>query len=399
MKILIITQYFWPENFRVNDLAKELNKIYSVSILTGEPNYPSGKIFDEYRLNKKKFSNYSGIPIYRSPIIPRGKNFFQLLLNYLSFIVSSSMFILIKLRKEKYDKIIFFGTSPLTSAYSAKLASAIFKCDFYIWVLDLWPDTLYQFKIFRNNLFNFFLNLILSPIYLSSKKIFVQSIYFIDILSKKFKIEKNKIIFLPSWTENEYLNNRIYYKKNRKFIKIVFSGNLGIAQNLTELIIKLSFLNGTNIKVYLIGEGSKRAEIKKTINKLKLNKNFILLKSYRNNRMPYILKCSDFLLITLKNIYPLNITLPGKFQNYLGIGKPIISISNISSGDIVKKHNLGISTDINNISKKNFKSLLEKIYKDKKKYNNICVNCLNYAKNNFSKKKIINKLVREINSD
>ena len=88
MKILIITQYFWPENFRVNDLAKELNKIYSVSILTGEPNYPSGKIFDEYRLNKKKFSNYSGIPIYRSPIIPRGKNFFQLLLNYLIFIIS-----------------------------------------------------------------------------------------------------------------------------------------------------------------------------------------------------------------------------------------------------------------------------------------------------------------------
>ena len=102
MKILIVSQYFWPEYFRINDLAKELskNKI-EVDVLTGLPNYPHGKIFDEYKKNKKNYSRLDDVNIYRIPIIPRfsGSNI-NLFFNYISFLVSGIVFGLFKLRKK-----------------------------------------------------------------------------------------------------------------------------------------------------------------------------------------------------------------------------------------------------------------------------------------------------------
>ena len=79
MRILIISQYFWPENFRVNELAEYLKKKnHKITVLTGVPNYPKGKIYKEYKINHKKFKRYKSIEIIRAPIIPRGSNYFTL---------------------------------------------------------------------------------------------------------------------------------------------------------------------------------------------------------------------------------------------------------------------------------------------------------------------------------
>ena len=152
MKILIISQHFWPENFRINDLAKKLNENNSVTVLTGLPNYPNGTLYEEFKKNKKSFNNYFGIKILRIPIILRGKGFFKLFLNYLSFILSASSFVILKLRKEKYDKIFFFGSTPLTSCYPAILLSKLTKTELYIWLVDFWPNSLFQFSFFKLNI-------------------------------------------------------------------------------------------------------------------------------------------------------------------------------------------------------------------------------------------------------
>ena len=121
MRILIVSQYFWPENFRINDLAKNLKKNkYEVDILTGEPNYPDGEFFKDYLKNKKKYSYFKKIKVYRSPIIKRGNGSqINLLINYLSFNISSIVLAYFKLKNKEYDYILTFGTSPITTAITS----------------------------------------------------------------------------------------------------------------------------------------------------------------------------------------------------------------------------------------------------------------------------------------
>ena len=119
MRILIISQYFWPETFRVNEVVEYLrSKNFKVDILTGIPNYPEGKLFDEYKSNKNKFNNYYGAAIFRVPVFLRrdGRKIF-LFLNYISFIISSIIYGSFLLKNKKYDIIFSFATSPLTSSF------------------------------------------------------------------------------------------------------------------------------------------------------------------------------------------------------------------------------------------------------------------------------------------
>lgn len=398
MKILIISQHFWPENFRINDLAKKLNENNSVTVLTGLPNYPNGTLYEEFKKNKKSFNNYFGIKILRIPIILRGRGFFKLFLNYLSFILSASSFVILKLRKEKYDKILFFGSTPLTSCYPAILLSKLTKTELYIWLLDFWPDSLFQFNFFKLNIIQKILKFFTKKKYHSFNKIFVQSEHFIELLYRDYKFPKDKIVYLPSWTEKSYVNNEIVYNK-KKYIRIVFAGNLGIAQNIPEFIKKIKFIKNTNIKIFFIGDGSKKVEIKKLIKSKNLENNIFTVKSYPNIKMPKILKFADFLLLILKNQHPLNITLPGKFQNYLGLAKPVISISNYATEKIINENKLGFSLNIEELNHKNFINKIESIMYKRDLYCSISSNSLNYSKTNFSEESILNKLIFEMKND
>ena len=99
MRLLVVTQYFWPENFRINDLVAELaNRGHQVTVLTGLPNYPDGKVFPEFQVDSAEFQEYEGARIVRVPMMPRGQGGLRLILNYLSFAISASFLGLWKLR-------------------------------------------------------------------------------------------------------------------------------------------------------------------------------------------------------------------------------------------------------------------------------------------------------------
>ena len=149
MKILLISQYFWPENFRVNELAEELVKIgHQVTILTGYPNYPKGDIYSEFLLNKHKFREYKGAKIIRVPIFPRKNNIPNLILNYLSFLLSTIFFGYYQLYGKKFDVILTFQLSPATIGITSAFFSLIKNCPNIFWILDLWPDTLIALNLF-----------------------------------------------------------------------------------------------------------------------------------------------------------------------------------------------------------------------------------------------------------
>src|SRR3990167_4950191 len=142
MNILIITQYFWPENFRINDLAESLAlRGHQVTVLTGKPNYPTGKFFPGYSFLRKDQEIYHGITIIRAPLLARGKNSkLRLALNYLSFAIFASIVGLLKCR-HKPDVIFVFEPSPITVAIPAIVYKTFRKVPVILWVQDLWPES------------------------------------------------------------------------------------------------------------------------------------------------------------------------------------------------------------------------------------------------------------------
>ena len=142
MKILVITQYFWPESFIINDLCLALKERgHEVSVLTGKPNYPQGRFNNGYSFFNKTTEYWNGIKIYRSPLIPRGKGSgFRLFINYLSFAIIASVRLLFI--NKKFDKIFVYEPSPITVGLPGIVAKYKFGAPMYFWVQDLWPESI-----------------------------------------------------------------------------------------------------------------------------------------------------------------------------------------------------------------------------------------------------------------
>ena len=397
MKILIVSQYFWPENFRVNELAEGLIKLgHKVTILTGYPNYPKGDIYLDFKNNKKKYNNFNGAEIIRVPILPRKSNKFNLVLNYLSFSFNSILMGYLKLRKKNFDLVFTFQLSPVTVGVTSAFFSTIKKCPQIFWVLDLWPDTLEALGILKKkwqlNLFKILINWI----YKKCNLILAQSNMMLEEI-KKYPSVKNNALYFPSWGDsNLFLNSNKGAKEieNKNIFTIIFAGNIGEAQDFPNLLNAVKTLSLKKIKkfrIILIGEGSKKEWIKKEIKKLNIQDYFEFHKSYPLKRMSEFFFHADALYVSLLNKKVFNITIPGKIPFYLSSGKPIIGMICGEAAEIIKESKSGLvcnSGDHERLSE----IINEIINSDKKSLLDMGLNGKNYAEKEFSKSLLINKL-------
>lgn len=151
LRILVVTQYFWPENMRINDLVRDFTeKGHSVTVLTGLPNYPEGAVFDEFLAAPERFNDYFDARIVRVPMLPRRKRSINLALNYLSFFTSASVVGAYKLRGEQFDAVFVYAVSPIMAAIPALVIGRLKKTPVFVWVLDLWPETLRAVGVLKN---------------------------------------------------------------------------------------------------------------------------------------------------------------------------------------------------------------------------------------------------------
>lgn len=395
MEILIVTPHFYPENFRINDLAKELNnRSHSITVLTAIPDYPKGKYYTGYGLLKNNRENYNGVKVYRAPIIPRGSGTrIRLALNYFSFIIGS-LFSCISLLRKNFDIILVFAPSPITVCIPAIIIKKIKGIPICLWVQDLWPDSVAAAGNLKSNFIPNLIEPLVKFIYKHSDKILISSKGYKNSIVKK-GISASKIIFLPNWAENVF---RIIKSSNISFsfipsnsFKIMFAGNIGIAQDFKAILESARMLKDKNVHWLILGNGSQKNWVKNKLKDYNLNHCFHLLGSYPTEKMPMYYSYADAMLFALKDKYIFSLTLPSKVQSYLACGKPILAMINGEASDLINNNNSGLvcsAGDSYGLSK----NILKMAKMTRNELDLIGNNSLKCYKKNFDRKMLIDKI-------
>ena len=349
MKILIVSQYFWPENFRINDLAQGLvERGHKITVLTGLPNYPSGKFFSGYGFFKQPRESFDGVKIIRAPLIPRGRGgAIRLSLNYLSFALFASLVALFRFRK-KYDLIFVFEPSPFTVGLPAIVLRSLKKIPLMFWVQDLWPESLTATGSVRSPLILECVGKMVRSIYKRCDRVLVQSEGFIDP-AVRAGAEPKRICFFPNWSEDIYqpakangeLPPPVEFPQG---FCLMFAGNLGEAQSLETLLGAAERLRDTqDIQWVIVGDGRRREWMQNEAHRLHLENRIHFLGKHPVESMPQFFSHSDALLATLKPDPVFSLTIPSKVQSYLACAKPVLAALDGEGARIIKDSGGGIA--------------------------------------------------------
>ena len=400
MKILLVSQYFYPENFKINDLVFSLKERgHEITVLTGKPNYPKGNFFDGYSWNSPGFETINGIPVYRANLFSRGNGgAVRLFLNYCSFALLS----LFKVRKIKgpFDAIFVYQTSPVTVGIPAVYAKKIFKTPIYFWVQDLWPESLKAAGGIKNVFVLGFFNSLTKWIYKHSRKVLIQSNGFREYIQNQ-GIQNDKIIFYPNPTESFYkhLNEVKEYQEffHNGFFNIVFAGNIGEAQSFKTIIDAINNIKELPIRVTVLGDGRYKETALSLIKEKGLESRFNFIGSYPPTEMPKFFSHSDALLVSLKKSKIFSLTIPAKIQSYLACGKPIIASIDGSGAKIVADAKCGLVSPAEDslILSENIKKLMNL---DKHSVQEMGVNGRKYYEKKLDREYLLKKLEFIFNS-
>lgn len=327
MRILVVCQYYYPEPFRISDICEELvRQGYEVTVLTGIPNYPEGKIYSGYDNVRKKEEIINGVHVIRSYTIPRKKGSLYRLLNYYSYAVSSCLKVLLNQVKsadgKDFDVVFVNQLSPVMMAYAGMLYSWKHDKKLIMYCLDLWPESLVAGGIKKDSLVYKVFNKISRHIYRSCDHILVTSQSFIEHLSNRFNIDKTQISYLPQYAEDIF--NSLTTVEHNNFINLVFAGNIGEVQDVETIIRAAEILKSKkDLLFHIVGGGTDLARLKNMVAQKELN-NVVFYGRRPIEEMPKFYAMADAMLVTLANDPLLSMTLPGKVQSYMAAGKPII---------------------------------------------------------------------------
>ena len=396
LRILFFTQYFYPENFRINELVNFFCKENDdVTVLTTNPSYPNKDIFKK---KQKKIKYGNKLKIIRIPSYKRYFSNFSIFLNYITFFFNSFILGSFKIINKKFDLIFIFAPSPILTILPIILLNKLIKKKVVLWVLDLWPDTIIDLGYVKNKILKIILTKIINYIYNNSDLILAQS----DSIRNEIKKRtKSKCIYFPSWPEESILKKKIrsinkIKKIHKKIQKIIFAGNIGEAQSLENLVNAVKLLNvKKNFIFILIGDGRWKKRIINLTIRLNIEEKFIFLKQVPNESIGFFLKEADAFYLSLKKNKTFSKTIPGKLQTYMSLSKPILASISGETYNIIKKSKCGFVSKADNKFKlaKNITFFLKLNKKTKTK---IGKNGKIYANKYFKKINILNNLRNEM---
>lgn len=345
MRALILSQYYWPEGFQINDIAKSMSeKGIAVEVLTGKPNYPAGEIFKGYRAWGCERETRDGVDIHRIPLMARKRGGMRLALNYLSFVISGLLFGPWLLRGKKFDVIFVYAPSPILQAIPAILLGWLKGCPTVLWVQDLWPESLSATGHVKNKVVLGLVEHVVRFIYRHMDLLLVQSEAFIDPVSAlasgtPVKYHPNSVA--ESFSSPAIVESPAIPGLGRGF-SVVFAGNIGTAQAV-EVIVEAATLlrEEQDIHFVVLGDGSRRDWMLQQANSLALV-NLHLPGRFPVETMPGIMQNASALLVTLADEEIFRFTVPSKVQAYLAAARPILACLNGEGARLVGDAGAGL---------------------------------------------------------
>lgn len=393
MNILIVSQYFFPEDFKVNDIAFDFVKRgHDVTVFTAKPNYPKGNFYKGYSFFGKSYEVINGVKVIRIPIFPRlnGTGKF-LIMNYLSFIFFS--FIYRYRVKGEFDLVFSHLPSPLIAALPAVWFKKKFRAKLYLWVLDLWPESLQANTEIKDGFLLKKLNQLIKYLYNSADVVLISSKFFEKSILEKGISSNKSIKYFPNWAEDIFIDGAIKSVTIPELVdgfNIMFAGNIGDSQDFESILEAAKLSKNDKVNWLLVGDGRKVSWLKSEIEKHALV-NVYLLGRYPLEMMPSLFKIADVMLVSLKDSPTFSLTVPAKVQAYMASSKIILGMFNGEGQNLINENHCGYAVDAGD-----FSGLCDKIKKIKSLNTNqklqMELNSKNHYLNNFSKEKLFDSL-------
>lgn len=396
MKILVICQYYYPEPFRISNICEELvRRGHEVLVVTGEPNYPEGEIYEGYENHKHTDEVINGVRIHRCPIIPRKTGSFYRVLNYYSYAYRAKQFIVsgncTTSDGGKFDVVFVNQLSPVMMAKPAIAYKEKYNVPIVLYCLDLWPESLLAGGIKRNSIPYKFFYSVSRDIYTKMDRILITSKSFKRYFVTKFCIEEKIIDYLPQYAEGLFKKSPV--RKGDGTTNLVFAGNVGNVQSVETILCAAEMLINEPVFFHILGSGTDLERLKQ----LAMVKNLNNLKFYGRRpleEMPLFYENADAMLITLKADPILSLTLPGKMQSYMAAGKPIIGAIDGEAAEVIKSAECGFVGKAGNAGQlaENIRLFLSSSEKDKLLMGK---KARSFYEQNFDKAKFMDKLEKE----
>lgn len=386
MNILVFSQYFHPERFLINEICYGLVKRgHKVTIVTGQPNYPEGKIYKGYK-NKTCTERIQGVKVIRCKIIPRGNSHIKLALNYFSYMISTSF--LQKRLKKKYDVVFVYQLTPVLQIFPAIQYCKRNRKKLFCYCLDLAPasgQSVLSKVPFAMNTYKKFARYL----YNSCDLIAVTSKSFIKYFNDVHSVDSKRLIYIPQHASEIFLEEDLSKARTAK-IEFMFAGNIGTVGSLDTIIYAAETLknkNYNNFVIHFVGEGSYKKDLIKLVNQKGLSETVLFHDAVSQEQMPEYYRKVDALLVTLcKN----NVTIPGKVQAYMAVGKPIFGAMNGSGFDLINESKCGVCVEAENAIA--LAKIMEDFILNPQKYEECGHNGKRYFRNHFTLEHYINSL-------
>ena len=394
--ILIVSQYFYPEQFRVNDIAVEWAKRgHNVTVLTGIPNYPQGRFYKGYSWFRKRSEDWNGVKIIRIPLIARGKSSIGMILNYFSFVISG--FFWKCFTKLKADLVFTVEVSPMTQALVGVWYSKKHKVPNYLYVQDLWPENVEIVTGIKNSFVIGSINKMVNYIYRNCDKIFATSPSFVDSIQKR--VDGKNVIYWPQYAEEFYCPTE---KKSDLIpqdgiLNITFTGNIGTAQGLEILPDTAKLLKGQGVKVrfVIVGDGRNKENLIRCIKENDVEEYFHLISWQPAEKIPEILSASDAAFVSFADNALYAMTIPAKLQSYMACGIPILAAARGETGRVVEEAKCGFVSGIGRVDE--LADIIVKfISTTAEERKEMSLNAVLYCRKHFEKKKLHDRISQEI---
>jgi colanic acid biosynthesis glycosyl transferase WcaI len=330
-KILIVSQHYWPESFRISDIAEGLvERGYQVDVLCGIPNYPSGKFFKDYGYFKNRRQLKDGVRIYRVPEVPRGNSSnTRIFLNYLSFPICALFYIPLFLFRG-YDRILAYQTSPVYMSLPAIVIARLTRAPLYFYIGDFWPHCLFSVIEVKSRVVRGLLTRISYWHYRRATGAIAVHKGIGELLVSEVGLKRSQTLYIPQAPEKIYERRERDPELEARFkdrFVVLFAGNISPAQCfdvVTQAARIVKEKGYEDIHYVIVGDGMSRKWLENEVKTLGLEENFHFEGVHPVEDIPKYQTMCDALIVALSKSSVFEYVIPSKVYSYMASGRPIV---------------------------------------------------------------------------